>query len=422
MKKIIKRALPFVVIMAMTLMLATGAFASSSMVKVIDNEYMLTVDQIDDINYLLEDFTATTGVGAFYAVRGSNTLDTMPTSEYADAIVAYYTDELGADMPSRGIVIVSDFYENVLHSYPYGGADLMFDETVTGEIFDVMVGYDSDGMYLESVEAGLGVALEAVNEYYGLDIENDYVEEVEDPVAPTYAGQYTAGTPIVDEADLLTAEEEATLISQIEQIKSLYNIDVTFITTYDTGGLYIEDYIEFHPALDQDADGVVFGLDMTNRDFFTIGRNFGQTTMTDEALIKIEDDVVPYLSRGDYFGAYSEYLDSIEIFAEASRSGVTYSGPLIPEGVLGTALLVGVVSGAIISFIITKMMINDMNTARKQREASVYTRPGSFNITRSYDRFLFEHTTRTAKPKASSSKSSGGGGGSSRGGRSGGKF
>ncbi len=68
-------------------------------------------------------------------------------------------------------------------------------------------------------------------------------------------------------------------------------------------------------------------------------------------------------------------------------------------------------------------MKSKMNTARIQKEAKNYVKDGSFLLEGSHDRFLYERTTRTAKPKSNSS--SGGGSssrGSSSGGRGGGRF
>ncbi len=61
------------------------------------------------------------------------------------------------------------------------------------------------------------------------------------------------------------------------------------------------------------------------------------------------------------------------------------------------AIVFGVVGGIIIAFVVTGSMKAKMNTARKKREAADYVRSGSFMLAQSYDRFLYENTTKTAK-------------------------
>ncbi len=63
------------------------------------------------------------------------------------------------------------------------------------------------------------------------------------------------------------------------------------------------------------------------------------------------------------------------------------------------AIVIGIVGGIIIAFVVTGNMVSKMNTARKKTEAANYIRQGSFIIGQSSDRFMYENTERTAKPK-----------------------
>ncbi len=220
---------------------------------------------------------------------------------------------------------------------------------------------------------------------------------------------------VIDEADVFSNEQELILTAQIENIRNEYDFDITLITTADTGGQYIEDYADYHPGVDKSRNVIIFAMDLQNRDYFTIDTT-GGSVITDAALSKIEDDIVPLLSDGDYFSAFSNYVSLADMFLSAAYSGEPYAGDPLDAGDIGLALLIGLGGGIAVAFAVTAAMIAKMNTARKKNEAASYVRQGSFILGQSHDRFLYENTTRTAIPKKSSS------GGSSSGGRGGGKF
>ncbi len=58
-------------------------------------------------------------------------------------------------------------------------------------------------------------------------------------------------------------------------------------------------------------------------------------------------------------------------------------------------LIIALAFAILIAVVITGSMISSMNTAVKQRAASNYVRPGSFNLTQQSDIFIREETTRT---------------------------
>ncbi len=223
---------------------------------------------------------------------------------------------------------------------------------------------------------------------------------------------------VVDDADLLSLGEEEILIERIEEIRAEYNFDITFVTTYGTAGQTTENFARNHSALDQGRDGIVFAIDMDSREYHTVGRGYGQFVVSDEALDRIDEVIVSDLSDGEFYEGFYTYLNLCVDFLDAAATGESYAGEPIDSSTFIAAGGIGVVGGIAVAFLVTAMMISSMNTARKKTEAADYVRQGSFNLARSYDRFLYENTVRTAKPK----EKSGGGGGSSRGGSGGGKF
>ncbi len=74
------------------------------------------------------------------------------------------------------------------------------------------------------------------------------------------------------------------------------------------------------------------------------------------------------------------------------------------------ALLIAAVVGAVAALVVVLVLRGQLKTVRAQRGAADYTRPGSMQLTSSYEHFLYRHVDRTAKPKDNGGSSGGGGG------------
>ncbi len=227
---------------------------------------------------------------------------------------------------------------------------------------------------------------------------------------------FAASYALVDEAALLTADEQTAIASRADELYSEYGVDITIIITnhLESGTLY--DYAQSHAAVDYQSDGIVFVHDLSLKEYYTVGRGYGITVVSDAALERIDDVIVPYLQDGEYVDAYMAYLNATEDFLAAAQTGTPYEG----EGTSGTtvflSIIIGIIGGVIIAFVVTGMMISKMNTAVKKQEAANYVMQGSFVLGQSYDRFLHENTTRTEKAKNNTKSNS------SRGGKGGGKY
>lgn len=266
------------------------------------------------------------------------------------------------------------------------------------------------------------------------------------------------GEYVVDDADLLTEEMEATLVSEISSIKETYNIDVAIHTTMSIGDEDIHSYSEnFYLSNGYAEDGLVFVINLNNnevgnRDFYTYYQGSVYDTFGDEAYNSdygfVNQNVLPYLANEDYYTAFQTYLKmtesyiSGEIYNDYGSSDDYYTGEYweddyYTDGAVVTypsnsmspvikELIVIAVAG-IVAFVIMSVMKSKMNTAVIKSEASDYVKAGSMNVTRQLDVFTHRHVTKTAKPKnnsSSGSRSGGGfsGGGGGRSGGGGGKF
>ncbi len=253
-----------------------------------------------------------------------------------------------------------------------------------------------------------------------------------EPLPYTGEGGTIAGfDPIIDAADILTPAEEASLFANIEYFQKTYGFDITFLTMNPVPDyLDLLDYCDDYTLLDPTRDGLVFALNMdpSTRGYATSTRNFGEEAFTAAALDLIDDEVIPLLSSGDYFEAFSQYLVHTEQFIIAAQSGEPYSYPLTWQSVL----LFLIAPSVVVAFFITIVIVNgifvkQMKTAIKKTSAESFLVPGSLNLTAKEDTYLRTTETKTYSPRSSGSGGSSSGGrsssrsgyGGSRGGRSG---
>ncbi|NLG23992.1 MAG: TPM domain-containing protein [Clostridiales bacterium] len=244
--------------------------------------------------------------------------------------------------------------------------------------------------------------------------------------------------PLVsDNAALLSDEAAARLTETAERLSQEYQMDVAIATAQGTEGRqmrhFTADYYDNNGyGQGPEHDGVMLMLAMAERDWFILTTGRAIAAFTDDTLGAIGDDVVPYLSRGDYEGGFARFLRDAEIVLRQAQTGEPYDvghrAPLrTPVERLAGAIWYLVAAAALIAGGAVGIMAFAMNTARPQRGAGRYVRDGSMAIGRSSDIYLYHTQTRVRAPKNESGKSGGGSstfsssGGRSHGG-SGGKF
>lgn len=246
---------------------------------------------------------------------------------------------------------------------------------------------------------------------------------------------------VIDEADLLTASEEADLQEKIDALIDKHAFDFVIVYVDDIGAstprAYADDYFDYNGyGCGSGRDGILLLVSMAERDWYISTSGSGIASFSDAALDSIADDFVPYLSDGDYYDAACEFLESAEAVLEGDYEvdyndnySDYYSDDYYAEedGFPIMAELVVIVISVVLAFAITGAFKRSMNTARKQTGASAYTSPRGANITVARDTFLYSTVSKVKIETSSSSASRSGGSshrsssGRSHGGR-GGKF
>lgn len=218
---------------------------------------------------------------------------------------------------------------------------------------------------------------------------------------------------LVDEADILDADEEKLLEPKLDRISEEYRCDVAVVTTLGTDGKNTRDYADdfydyFGYGYGEGDDGILLLVDMESRQWAISTYGFGIEAFTDDGLDYIGEKFLPYLKDGDYYNAFDEYAGLCGVFLKQARTGESFDGGAMPKEPFSLMWIpASIIIGAVVSLIVTGIMRMKMKTVRSRLTASEYVKPGSLKLTGSRDLFLYSRVTRTERPK--DNDSSGGG-------------
>ena len=252
---------------------------------------------------------------------------------------------------------------------------------------------------------------------------------------------HAANPKVIDDADLLTNQETDLLESSAQSLADTYQMDVVILTVDSLGGktseAYADDYFDYNGyGIGDDFSGILLLVSMEQRDWSISTCGEAIYAVTDYGIESLAEVFLPYLSNGRYYDAFRIYLQELETYFKAYRSGDpidgyigSYDGPgtyqpgtrdevVYYEEPFGFSdimvrLLVALVIGAVIAGIVLLVMRSGMNTAKQQSGAKNYMVSGSYNLYRCQDFYLYSRTSRTRKQENNSSGGHGGGGGSS---------
>jgi len=205
---------------------------------------------------------------------------------------------------------------------------------------------------------------------------------------------------VVDEADLLTAEEEIELLFQLDEISEYQQFDVVVVTLNSLDGediqYYAADYYDYNGyGMGENKDGVMFIMSMEEREWFILTTGYGINVLNDSELDDLGEEMVPYLSAGDYAEAF-------HLFAESCEEEVIYTNENGVEKAK-PSLLIAIVAGLVLGLIPTFIMRGKLKSVRMQSGAGGYEDRGSRALTVKQDIFLYHTVNRVPKPKEDSS-------------------
>lgn len=255
----------------------------------------------------------------------------------------------------------------------------------------------------------------------------------------------------LDWADLLTGEEETALNIYLAEISEKNSANILVATVDSTEGASAQSFaddlydagLSYFGLMDGTEDGALLLIAMNEREWAISTTGYGITALTERALDHMEDSILPHLSSGDYYDAFTTFGTLCDTYWQADPgtydSSCSY-GEDIYYGSAGETIRYGssfgsqwifisLIAGFLIALIPMSILKSQLNTVRMQAGAASYQKQDSVRITGSQDLFLYRNVTKKPIPRDDTPRSGGsrpggsvhiGSSGRSHGGRSGG--
>ena len=386
-RKLLSLGIAFLLVCCLTL----PAFASA--ITYIYDELDVFYDYEEtDLSALCEDIDKQYDIGVFYATVNGE-LDAFDTS----LVVGDKADYI--------MFIENDDKWNVFYN---GRAKDFVNQTEIDALYDV---YDAE----VSIKSAATQCIVATEKLISANVKSEtWAEDTSSKAeAPIITGQEEGALRLLDDADLLSETEEATLLKKLNTASEKYKVDLVIATVESLEGATVENYAgllydSYGYGFGEKKDGVLLLVAMEERKWHILTNGLGNTAITDSEAESIGDAFSSYLTAKDYVNGFNVFIDKCEYQINGEINGFPFP--------LGRNLLIALAVGFILAFIVTGSWKSKLKSVRNQKNATVYTKEGSMNITVANDFYLYSTVTRKAKPEKSSSGSSGG---SSRGGASG---
>lgn len=234
---------------------------------------------------------------------------------------------------------------------------------------------------------------------------------------------FAAKSPLLmDEANLLSASEEAVLLTRLNGLSKEYDLDVVIVTMDSLGfhdaDSFADNYYNDHGYGD---NGILLLLSMEDRDWAITATGYGRTAFTDAGMEYISEQILPDLGDDEFYDAFDRYTDLCADFLAQAASGDPFDGHNLPKDPFNWVLVLAVslAVGFVVALIITAVMKSGLKSVRFQAAAKGYVKPGSMKLNQSREFFLYRHVSKVKKPESSSSGSTRSSGGRTFSGRSG---
>jgi len=242
-------------------------------------------------------------------------------------------------------------------------------------------------------------------------------------------------TFIIDEAGLMKDREREALEEEAAELAEEYDCGVYVLTVDTMNGEqsrpFSENYyLENDLGVGDYKNGILFFVCMDTRDYITItyGQHptkdskfgVGRLAFSDKGVEYMEEQIVPFLSEGEYGDAFACYVELCGEYLAYYDENDEPKEPM-DAGTFGIRLAIVVFLPLLTALVVCLIFRSQMKTARSAESAGDYIPEESFHLTLETDQYV--RTTRTqTKIEQSSSSGSGGRGSGSFGGSKGGKF
>ena len=232
---------------------------------------------------------------------------------------------------------------------------------------------------------------------------------------------YAAEQRVYDDADILTAEEEADLQDICETVREEWELDLAYLTTNDTKGMSVKEYgadfyMEKEFGVGSDFSGVIFVVDMTTREAQIVTCGKAIDILTDYYIEAIWNDMKAYFSYGEYYLGMVDLWKNIDYYcgeyAQYGENPATYVSPYQKESdsflsqhqvSKGTSILMFLGVPAFFSLVIAGIAVASMRRSCKNvrpfTDGRAYLKENGCHLTVDQDTFANTHTSMVPIPR-----------------------
>jgi len=212
---------------------------------------------------------------------------------------------------------------------------------------------------------------------------------------------------VYDGANLFTEEERLTLEKEANNLSNEYNMDIVIVTTNDAEGKtsreYADDFFDYSGfGVGEDRDGILFLIDMDNREVYISTSGIAIRYLTDYRIEKILDKVFDEgLLDGDYFGATMAFINGARTYLEAGIPKGQYNEPESkPKEITAFDIVISIAGGLIASLIFYFTVKSRYKTPRTYGGFS-FSNNSIVNFMPTEDRLISSFVTHRVIPRAS---------------------
>ncbi len=316
-----------------------------------------------------------------------------------------------------GVILAVSFESAIFGVYRYGDALTLIDAEKTKEISDKFSSdYSSDISiynlivnYLDNVKKAVkGTGKEDKTDgmpYWYPDVTSGFTD---------FHGENLRR--VVDDANIFTDEQEATLNARMEEVVNKLGIGYVLFTDDDNHGLmpeeYSSDFLHFGGyGVGDEYGAVVFylSLDPADRCWLTTSINSYEDIFTSRVTYVIDELVDADIRAGRYYEAFLTHIDFVEeLFENGKKIPSKYDDYIAGKSSSFSFdnLIVCIIVAVVVGSIVGGMHLATCKKAMRVVSpvgAREYLVQNSFNLRDKKVYFLYSTVTRTAKQKSSSS-------------------
>ncbi len=218
---------------------------------------------------------------------------------------------------------------------------------------------------------------------------------------------------LLDNADLLSDTEEADILAKLDSASAECESNIVILTVNShTGSIqdYADDYFDYNGfGADYNGSGILFMLSMDTREWAIGTSGTAIDAFTDYGQENLMDQMLPYLSNGDYNDAFITYINVCKSFFKEYANGtpVDYgneSNYKSTSEILGY-IPISLIIGLIIALIPIIAMRSQLETVHMKNNAAGYQSHEGLNMRIHQDRFIRSHVTHRPIPQDNGSSS-----------------